>query len=258
MPRIDIAGTGIHYETTGTGPPTVCLVHGSAGSHAVWIRQMEDLADIARVIALDLPGHGASGGTDIGSIDAAANVVLGLLDALAIDRVVLGGHSMGGAVVQAFALAHSSRLAGLVLVGTGARLRVMPEIFAGLERDYQIGVRFLTGLALASNAPAELVSAIERQTLQTAPRAHLGDFRACDAFDVMDRVESIRTPTLIVCGEDDRLTPPKYARYLRDHIKGAQLALIPGAGHYVQIERGEETSAAIRKFLVSLRPTLTR
>src|SRR5437764_10121850 len=101
MPSIDVAGIAINYESTGAGSPPICFVHGSAGSHAVWIRQMEDLADVARVIALDLPGHGESGGTDIGSIDEAANVVLGLLDALGIDRVVLGGHSMGGAVAQA-------------------------------------------------------------------------------------------------------------------------------------------------------------
>lgn len=82
---------------------------------------------------------------------------------------------------------------------------------------------------------------------------HVGDYRACDGFNLMDRVDAIRAPTLVITGTEDRMTPPKYARYLAERIAGARLVLIPGAGHYVQIERPEETTAAIRGFLGALR-----
>ena len=252
MPKVTVDGIPIHYELAGGDEPTVCLVHGSGGSSAVWIRQLEGLADVARVIAPDLPGHGESGGAGIGTIDAAAGVVHGFLDALGLRTVVLGGHSMGGAVAQAFALAHPERLVGLVLVGTGARLRVLPKIFAELEGDYLEGARFVIDLATATDAPAELKAALVRRTVAVRPNVFIGDFRACDAFDVMDRIGAIRAPTLVLCGTADRLTPPKYARYVHDKIRGARLVLVEGAGHYVQIERADETTHAIREFLRDL------
>src|SRR5919201_2969349 len=97
MPHVHAAGMAIHYEAVGTGALVLCLVHGSGGTGAVWIRQMEALADTARIVALDLPGHGESEGADIGTIADAARVVHAFVDALGLNRVVLGGHSMGGA-----------------------------------------------------------------------------------------------------------------------------------------------------------------
>src|SRR5919204_1514178 len=214
MPHVRAAGMAIHYEAVGTGPPALCLVHGSGGTGAVWTRQMEALADVARIVALDLPGHGGSEGADIGTIADASRIVHASADALGLGRIVLGGHSMGGAVAQAFALMYPDRLAGLVLVGTGARLRVHQRIFDELATDYPHGVRYVTELALAPDAPAELVASLARAGMRASPQAHVTDFRACDAFDVMDRLDKIRTPTLVICGDGDRLTPPKYARYL--------------------------------------------
>jgi pimeloyl-ACP methyl ester carboxylesterase len=250
--QVTVNGIPIGYEVRGGGEPTLCLVHGSGGSRAVWIRQLDGLADVARVIALDLPGHGESGGTGVGTIDTAAGVIHGFLDALGLSAVVLGGHSMGGAVAQAFALAHPERLVGLVLVGTGARLRVLPRIFAELEGDYPHGVRFVVELATATDAPPALKAALVRQTLPVPPPVLVGDFRACQAFDVMNRIGAIAVPTLVLSGADDRLTPPKYARYLRDEIRGARLVLVEGAGHYVQVERAAETTLALREFLGAL------
>lgn len=252
MPTASVKGIPIGYDVTRGGPTSLCLVHGSGGSSGVWVRQLEELADIAQVIALDLPGHGKSGGDGCVRIEDSVRVVHGFINTLGLERVVLGGHSMGGAVAQAFALAHPEGLAGLVLVATGARLRVLPKIFELLERDYSEGVRFVTRLAVGPAAPPELVESLVRQTLGTPPAVLLGDFKACNAFDVMGRVHEIGVPTLIICGEEDQLTPPKYARFFKDRIPGARLVLIPGAGHYVQLERPEETNAALREFLTAL------
>src|SRR5262249_50983979 len=122
-----VAGRPAACLEAGQGPPLV-LVHGAGGRGEVWGPQLADLSDVARVIAVDLPGHGGTGGAGCRRIDDYATWVVGLLDALALDRVVLGGHSMGGAISQTIARARPERLRGLVLVGTGARLRVAPRI----------------------------------------------------------------------------------------------------------------------------------
>jgi pimeloyl-ACP methyl ester carboxylesterase len=253
MPTISVSGIPIHYDMTGGGSPTICLVHGAGGSTGVWIRQLEGLADNARLIALDLPGHGESGGHGCRTIQDYVAIVRGVVEQMKLDKLILTGHSMGGAVAQTFALAHPERLAGLVLVGTGARLRVLPKIFELVEREYPEGVRFVINqLGVSPATGPELREALFHQTLRTHQSVTLGDFRACDAFDVMERVSEIRVPTLVICGTDDQLTPPKYARFLQDRIAGARLALIPEAGHYVQIERADETTEAMREFLATL------
>jgi pimeloyl-ACP methyl ester carboxylesterase len=253
VPSVAVAGVAIHYLEAGAGAPVVCLVHGSGAQGSVWTRQLEGLADVARVLAPDLPGHGESGGEGATRIADSVEAVRGFLDALGVARVVLGGHSMGGAVAQAVALAYPERLAGLVLVGTGARLRVMPEIFERLARDPRDGARFVVEHAVAADVDPGLAATLLRVTAAAPPAVLAGDFRACDAFDVMDRIAAVRVPTLVVCGAEDRLTPPRYATFLRDQIRGARLALIPGAGHYVQLEQPDETTEAIRAFLDGLR-----
>jgi pimeloyl-ACP methyl ester carboxylesterase len=231
----------------------VCFVHGTGGSSAAWVHQLEGLADVARVIAVDLPGHGRSGGSIPKRIEDAAAIVADFLDALGIARVVIGGHSMGGAIAQQFALAYPERVEGVILVGTGARLRVLPRLLELLASDYVKGVDLLMSLAVAAKAPAELRASLHRSTADNGPGVVLGDLQACDRFDVMSRISTIDAPTLVICGEEDQLTPSKYARFLGERIAGASVAVIPGAGHYVQVEKARETTLAIREFLVGRR-----
>jgi pimeloyl-ACP methyl ester carboxylesterase len=80
----------------------------------------------------------------------------------------------------------------------------------------------------------------------------LGDYLACDRFDVRDRLAEIRVPTLVVVGTDDRLTPLRYSRFLAETIPGARLVEIPGAGHFPQLEQPVRVNAAIREFLTHL------
>jgi pimeloyl-ACP methyl ester carboxylesterase len=156
---------------------------------------------------------------------------------------------MGGGIAQSFALTYPNRLAGLVLVGTGARLRVHPDIFAALQRDVEEAGRLISEWSYAPGAMMATVASSAEAFARNRVSVLEGDFRACDAFDLMGEIRKVQTPTLIICGKDDRLTPVKYARFLHENIAGSELVVIPGAGHMVMLERPVEFNRALTTFL---------
>jgi len=99
----------------------------------------------------------------------------------------------------------------------------------------------------------ELAAVLERRALENGPAATLNDLRACDAFDVMERLDEIRIPTLAVCGSDDIMTPPKYAQYLADKLHDARPVVIPGGTHMVFAEKPQEVNSAIAEFMQELK-----
>jgi 3-oxoadipate enol-lactonase len=252
MPTLNDNGETLHYARTGRGSPTLVLIHGAGGEHGTWMPQLEGLADAARVVALDLPGHGGSSGDGCRSIRDYALVVGRFLVALGGGPVVLGGHSMGGAITQTVALTSPELLTAIVLVGTGARLKVFPKLFALMKQDYAEGVDFVTGYAWSPASSAALKEGGRRAMSATRVAVTIGDFTACNAFDVMPRLGEIHLPALVLVGEDDRLTPPKYSEFLARDIPGARLARIPRAGHYVTLEQPDEVNRALRAFLAGL------
>lgn len=193
--------------------PTLVLVHGAGGDHHVWDVLRKELG--LDTIALDLPGRGE--GTPCATAGDAARSILATLAARQLDlaRTVVVGHSYGGAVAIECALA--APLAGLVLVSTGARLRVHPDVLAAM--------------------PA-------RSPVVTPETARI-DWLAADAFDRMHDVARITTPTLVVGGDRDTLTPPKYAKFLAQNIPGAELVTLAGAGHMCIEEDAPRVAAAI-------------
>ncbi len=250
MPTVNVAGEDTYYvqRLTRGSDTSLVFIHGAGGTHRHWAHQVRGLASV-NAYALDLPGHGRSGGQSRTSISSYAEFLEGFVGALGLQRVVLVGHSMGGAIVQHFALNHTSRVEGLVLVGTGARLRVLPRILEGLLSDFDSTVDMLLGYAYAEDAPSQLVELDKREWLANPPEVIHGDFLACDNFDVMERLGKIRCPTLVLCGEDDLLTPAKYGRYLQENIPNATLSIVPGAGHMVMLEQPEQVNRAIEEFL---------
>jgi len=251
MPYTNVAGEKIfyfHHQGDPRGQRALVFVHGAGGSHLHWPPQLRRLSG-ANTYALDLPGHGKSKGQGRTSIRAYADFVAAFLETLGLEKVTLVGHSMGGATALDFALRYPEGLAGLVLVGSGARLRVAQAILDGVRQDFQAAVHLICDYAFALDVPEQLKREGRRQMGQTHPDVLYGDFAACDAFDVMDHLGEIRCPTLAICGTADRLTPPKYSIYLRDNIPAAQLALIEGAGHMVMLEQPEAVSQVIADFM---------
>jgi len=250
-----IADECIFYVRRGPATPrtpAVVFSHGAGGTHRHWLPEMIEAGRVARAYALDLPGHGRSEGAGRDTIAGYVAVIRGLLDTLGLDQAVIGGHSMGGAIAQTFALTHPDRCAGLILTGTGARLRVLPAILEGVLTDLATTVDLVREYAYGPDAPPELLRLAHEEMLRNDPQVFHGDFLACDRFDVMDHLGEIRVPTLILCGTADKLTPPKYSHYLHDRIAGSTLTLIEGAGHMVMLERPAEMNQAITRFLQAM------
>jgi pimeloyl-ACP methyl ester carboxylesterase len=203
---------------------------------------------------LDLPGHGRSGGGGRNAIEDYAADVVAFFDAAGIGCAVVVGHSMGGAIALTMALDSPERVAGLVLVATGARLRVTPSILERISTEFEIALDIITRYAWSPEASSDLVDRGRERLRETGSDVLLGDLTACDRFDVMERLEEINVSTLVVAGSADRLAPVKYAHYLAEHISASQLAIVEGAGHMVMLERPLEVVAAVCVFLQDKSP----
>lgn len=226
------------------------LVHGAGGDHMHWPGQLRRLPGVT-VYSLDLPGHGKSVGHGRASIGDYAEVVIGFANALTLPRFALAGHSMGGAITQEVALRWPERLAGVILVGSGARLRVAPQILEGILRDYPGTTELLTRWA-HGGSDEHLLAEYCRRLQQVPAQVIHADYLACDGFDGRPDVAHVALPALIICGLADRMTPPKYSQWLHDQLADSELVWVSEAGHMVMLERPVEVAAAVAGFMAKL------
>lgn len=254
MPFLTVAGVRVHYvcrePVPVTSPPAV-FIHGAGGTHQHWLYQVRDLPH-SSTFALDLPGHGRSEGEGRDTITGYGDWLVAFLDAAGLEKAVLVGHSMGGAIALDVALRYPARVAGLGLIATGARLRVAPAILDGIRQHPEAAVRLICDTAFGPEASPEMARLGRRQMAAIPPDVLHGDFVACDAFDLLGRLSGIAAPALVLCGAQDFLTPIKYSIYLRDQIPHATLHLVEGAGHMVMVEQPQSVSQALGTFLAGL------
>ncbi len=248
MPTIHIHQNALFYTARRGDEPPLVLIHGAGGNHMLWPAPFHRLARRA-VYALDLPGHGRSSGPGRQQIEEYAADLVAFLDALAIERAVLVGHSMGGAIAQTVALSAPGRVAALALVATGARLRVAPALIEGLSQAPQQTVETIMQWAWGPGAPPEMIEQGRQTMLKAGADVLLGDFLACDRFDLREQIGQISAPTLVLTGSEDRMTPPRLGQSLAESIPAARFQLVEGAGHMLMLERPAETAQAIGAFL---------
>jgi non-heme chloroperoxidase len=255
---------GASLEVLVAGPadgPTVVLAHCWTGAKSFWGAVARRLvADGHRVVLYDQRGHGGSTmGTDPMTVDRLGEDLLAVLDAVGGPELVLAGHSMGGMTVQALAVNHPDvvreRVKGVVLAATAAQ--VFPRAIAAPLLDLALGDVALGSLAGTPRGLAMTRGAVGR----VAHRAHVeatavgfygtegrvrsGFLAAMTAMDYRAGLADIDVPTTILVGTRDRLTPPRRARLLAERIPGAELVVLPGAGHMLPMEEPDRVAEAI-------------
>lgn len=230
-------------------PQRLFYVHGSGYTQDSF---RDQAAAFPGSDALSLPGHPA--GEPLTAVGDMAEWLDAYIRWAGASKAVVVGNSLGGAIAMEWALRHPDRAAGLILIGTGARLRVGQAIFDMVGSEWPASIPKLVDYALSSGAPPELRERAEQWHHIVGQKATRADYAACNDFDIMGRLPEITAPTLIIVGGEDRLTPPKYSHYLHAHIAGSQLLEVPGAGHAVMAERPDLVNPAITSFLEMVTP----
>lgn len=268
MPHIDNEGVKIHYDDVGSGEPLV-WVAGTGISGAVWnMWQVPHFSRTHRCVTLDLRGTGASDSPVSGySVPIFADDVYRVCQHLGIENAHFAGVSLGSAVIQHLAITRPELVRSASLIST----------WSSTQREHHIRRWFEARLlTLRTNAPVEVFRSfafwmssptiidLEPELQKTVeqffaansaaqpPHAYVGHFEADLEHDTMDRLGEIRCPTLVVYGDEDLITLPRYNDEVARRIPGALRQIIRGAGHLAWVERGAEVNEAIDAFLAGL------
>ncbi len=227
------------------------FLHGAGSNGGVWSRQLDHFSKRHSPVAFDWPGHGRSSGTEaLASIGAYRESTSKVLDALAIDRAVIVGTSMGGLVALDLALSAPERVEALVLVSVGPKISLPAE----MTETWRL---VMTGRApqpfnttgYGDDPAFEILREGWEHQVRTDPRVRYFDLVAATAADYRPRLGEIRRPTLVVAGAKDPLTTSADAALLASGIAGARRVEIAGGGHFLYREKPAELHAAIDEFL---------
>jgi pimeloyl-ACP methyl ester carboxylesterase len=277
-------GTAIHVATFGPDDaPPIVLIHAWMCSIELWHRQIEALAPGARVIALDLRGHGHSGLAPSGdySIEAFAADLQATLDATLApgERAVIAGHSLGAMSIAAWAHRHPEevkrRCSALAMIGTGLGDLISESLVIRAPAQFSSVKELVEGALLRTQAPftgaPELAIQAGARQIAFGPNARAEDValvarmvRACDRrvrgecggtlsrLEVHDGLVHLDVPAAVVAGERDRMTPPSHSRKLAELLPHRpEVLVVPGAGHMLPLEAHEEVTRVLRGLLAA-------
>lgn len=240
----------------------VILLHGFPHDRTLWSAQLAAPPAGARLIAPDLPGFGESSRAAVPSLDVYADWVMALCDSLALERVVIGGLSMGGYLAFSLWRRHPERIRALILADTkspgdndeGKAKRVAMQEVARAEGAAAIAEKMLAGMiGKTTRETRPQVVALVDAMMRDAPVPGIVD--ALDAMrtrvDSTQTLATINVPTLIICGAEDALTPVKESEAMNLAIPDSQLGIIPGAGHVSCLEHPAAFNALLAGFLTA-------
>lgn len=249
---------GLHFHESGearAGTPLV-LLHGAGGHSLGFLDLARRLGQVRHVVALDLPGHGRSEAladeAAAGLLEAYRDATGNLCAAMGFARAILLGHSMGAAIVQLAAHAWPDRVAGMILVGAGARMPVhpaTPELLRKRPEDFPALV------ARAGYSPETPRSIAERWGAglpACTPELAARDFEACARFDSRPFAAAMSQPALVIGGADDVLISPRKTAELAALLPRCEHLTLPRAGHFPFHEREDEVAAAISAWLAGV------
>jgi pimeloyl-ACP methyl ester carboxylesterase len=203
---------------------------------------------------IDLPSHGkskplANGPAEIGKFSELLKEFVGKV---CTDKPVLVGHSMGGAVSLQSVISFPDRFRGVVLIGAGAKLGVLPSIREGLRTRFDETIRTVIGpRQFASSTNLEIIRFVTNEMMKCKGEVASSDYEACNGFDVRQKLHTIALPCLIMVGEEDRMSPVTWSTYLKENIPKSKLVILKQASHLPMLERPSEFNRQLIDFLMS-------
>ena len=270
MPLVSIGQHDLFYSHNGVGPRddglSLVLVHGAGGQEQDWPVAWRSARNTTRfmgltrkshgrqldrfpVYAVDLPGHGRSGGNSRDTVDAYADAVAAFLDAMDLRRVLLVGHSMGAAIALSLAVGHHPRLAGIALIGGSSRLVVSDAILEGLQTDFEATIDAIVKYSWHRNTSAFFKQKGRQRMLDAGPAVVYDDFLACSRFNLSDRLAEVTVPALVIASDQDRMVPMDKSRSMAEAMPNGVFVGLENCGHFQHIERTGKVADALLSFL---------
>ena len=261
--QLSVNGSDTFVATGGrefdVSQPTIVLLHGAGFDHTTWALHSRWFAHHGYgVLAPDLPGHGRSAGAPLATIADMADWTAALLDAAGATRARLVGHSMGSLIALETAARHPAKVAALSLIGTAATMTVGPDLLKAAEANDHSAVDMVSiwGLGFQAELGGSLApglwmhSGAQRVLEQCRPGVLFNDLAACNAYkDALARAAQVKCPTVLVLGDGDLMTPLAKGKTLAAAIKGAVGVVIPNSGHFMMVERPDETLDALKSYV---------
>ena len=251
MPYLDIGENRIHYisiesinKSMGEGE-NVFFLHGLGGNIYNWAYQTKYFSETNNVVSLELPGHGRSAGKGGSTIEYYTDLIRQFFDVMALDNLVIVGHSMGGVVSLDFSFKFPNRVKALVLVATSARFDIPTQKLMELKNDME-------SIFGSLEKAKEKMKDIDERLVTNDMMVLLGDVMAIKKYNGVSHLSELKMPVLVVAGADDILAPVSYSEQLHANIKNSTLRIIENAGHMVMVEAHQEFNAVLEEFLLDL------
>ncbi|MEM6276366.1 MAG: alpha/beta fold hydrolase [Pseudomonadota bacterium] len=247
--------------------PTLVLIHGAGGSHLDYAIPWRNITAIPEpgktrapgqgghvlqqrpVYAVDLPGHGDSGGESAPDVATYAEAVAAFLSQHDLRDVCLVGHSMGAAIAVATALHEPARLHSLCLIGGGAKMHVSQDLLDGLATQTDATVAAISRACWHKSTMPMYREVVRRRMTTSGAEVLVNDFTACARVDLRERLAEIEVPVLLLAAVEDRMVPLKDVEAMQSAFPNATLAPLEGCGHFLHFERSEEAAEALDGFL---------
>jgi pimeloyl-ACP methyl ester carboxylesterase len=261
---VDVNGCSVYAYTGGRGfdaaRPSMVFVHGACNDHSVWALQSRYFAHHgSNVFAVDTPGHGRSAGDAHSSVSDIADWLASLLDALAIERAALVGHSLGALAVLDMAARDPARVSRLALLGPSAPMPVAEALLDAAKANDHAAFELITGWTFSaahqlggSEQPGIWMSGNALRLMERSrPGALYNDLLACrDYNDAVNAAGGVRCPSLVILGQRDLMAPPANATLLIEALADKRVVSLSGCGHSLMAEAPRAVLDALREFLL--------
>tara|TARA_B110001450_G_scaffold3203_1_gene3369 strand:+ start:13 stop:837 length:825 start_codon:yes stop_codon:yes gene_type:complete len=273
MPKISLHGYELSYNFNGVSnskeSTNLLLVHGAGGQKVDWPIAWRSVNDLTRslgltpkdhggeldnypIYALDLPGHGESGGESRSSVEEYAEVVNEFVRAIKLVNVCIVGHSMGASIALNAALNKYNWLTAMAMIGGASKMFVNDAILEGLKDNFEPTIDNIVKYSWYKNTGAFFKQKARQRMLEAGSKVVHDDFYACSKFDVSDRLAEIDVPTLVIASDYDRMVPLKISHDMADQLSRSTFVTLENCGHFQHIEQTSRVAKELANYLSTL------